>query len=58
MIDRSEVNRALAKSLAYAQCGKQAQAELWAARLVIILQQGRILRQDVEDRAMLAELNA
>ena len=30
MIDRSEVSRALAKSIAYKQCGKQAEAERWA----------------------------
>jgi hypothetical protein len=37
MIDRSEVNRALAKAIAYKQCGKDAQAEAWAAELVRLL---------------------
>ena len=56
MIDRSEVNRALAQSLAFQACGKQAEAQLWAARLVLLLQQGRILTQDMADAALLAEL--
>jgi len=56
MIDRSEVIRALTKALAYSACGKQAEAELWAARLILQLQQSRILRQDVADRALVAEL--
>lgn len=34
MIDRSEINRALAKALAYKQCGKEAEAEVWAAILI------------------------
>ena len=37
MIDRSEVNRALAKSIAYKQCLKDSQAEAWAAELVRLL---------------------
>lgn len=42
-IDRVEVNRALAKALAYAQCGKPKSAEVWAARLVSLLDAGGIL---------------
>lgn len=38
MIDRSEASRALAKAIAYKQCGKHASAELWAARLLGILE--------------------
>jgi hypothetical protein len=30
MIDRSEAARAMAKAIAYKQCGKQQQAEQWA----------------------------
>lgn len=45
MIDRSEVSRALAKALAYKDCGKDAQADIWAARLVILLECGGILTQ-------------
>lgn len=37
-IDRSEVARALAKAIAYKSCGKHAMAELWAARLVGLLE--------------------
>ena len=43
-IDRSEVSRALAKAIAYKQCGKQAEAEQWAAELVRLLQCGNILK--------------
>jgi hypothetical protein len=45
-IDRSEVNRALAKALAYQQCGKPAAAALWAAELVRLLECHGILRDD------------
>jgi hypothetical protein len=38
MIDRSEASRALAKAIAYKQCGKHASAELWAARLIGLLE--------------------
>ena len=31
-LDRSEINRALAKAIAYKQCGKDAEAEAWAAQ--------------------------
>lgn len=44
MIDRSEVSRALAKAIAYKQCGRQAEAEAWAERLVRLLECANILR--------------
>ncbi len=44
MIDRSEVNRALAKAIAYKQCNKQAEAEAWARRLIELLELAEILR--------------
>ena len=57
MIDRSEVSRALAKAVAYAQCGKHADAEIWAARLVALLECEGILNakgvwaiQEYEDK--------
>jgi hypothetical protein len=50
--DRREVNRALAKCLSYHDCGKDAEAALWAARLVIFLEQGGILRPEVATEAM------
>lgn len=43
-IDRSEVSRALAKAIAYKQCGKQAEAEKWAERLVRLLECADILK--------------
>ena len=43
-IDRSEVARALAKALAYAACGKQTEAELWARELCRLLGVAGILR--------------
>jgi hypothetical protein len=49
MIDRSEVNRALAKAIAYKNCGKDAEAREWAAELVRLLECAEILR-DVHTR--------
>jgi hypothetical protein len=43
MIDRSEVNRALAKAIAFKACNKDAQAESWAAELVRLLECASIL---------------
>lgn len=43
MIDRSEVNRALAKAIAYKACGKEVEANRWAARLVNLLEASAIL---------------
>jgi hypothetical protein len=42
-IDRSEAARALAKAIAYKNCGKDAQAEHWAEKLVILLECHSIL---------------
>jgi hypothetical protein len=44
MVDRSEANRALAKAIAYKQCGKQQDAEDWARRLIELLECADILR--------------
>ncbi len=46
MINRSEVNRALAKALAFKQCGKDREAEQWARRLVELLECAHILRPE------------
>lgn len=43
-INRSDVARALAKAIAYKQCGKQAEAEQWARELVRLLECAQILR--------------
>lgn len=42
-IDRSEVNRALAKAIAYKGCGKDADAAQWARQLVQLLECAEIL---------------
>ncbi len=36
-MNRTEINRALAKAIAYKQCGKDRKAEQWAAVLVDLL---------------------
>ncbi|WP_226019508.1 hypothetical protein [Novosphingobium sp. FKTRR1] len=43
MIDRSKIAQALAKAIAYKQCGKQRDAEAWARRLVELLECADIL---------------
>ncbi|UZK69590.1 hypothetical protein OKW76_00425 [Sphingomonas sp. S1-29] len=43
MIDRTEVNRALAKAIAYKNCGKNAAANEWARKLVELLECADIL---------------
>ena len=45
VIDRSEVSRALAKAIAYKQCGKDIEANNWARELVELLQCSDILRE-------------
>lgn len=43
-MDRSAINQALAKALAYKQCGKQREAEVWATRLIELLECAQILK--------------
>jgi hypothetical protein len=43
-INRSEVNRALAKAIAYKQCGKDVDAALWAVKLVELLECAEIIK--------------
>ena len=38
MLDRSEISRALAKAIAYKQCGKDQLAEAWACKLIDLLE--------------------
>lgn len=45
-IDRTEVSRALAKAIAFKQCGNDAKAAEWAARLVSLLECAEILTAD------------
>lgn len=42
-IDRSEVARALAKAVAYKACNKHEAANLWAARLIGLLECAEII---------------
>lgn len=44
LIDRSEASRAMAKAIAYKQCGKDAEAAQWARKLVEILEASEILK--------------
>ena len=44
MIDRSEASRAMAKAIAYKQCGKDREAAEWAAELVRLLECAEILK--------------
>jgi len=43
-IDRSEVNRALAKAIAFKNCGKDAEASQWARKLVELLECAEVLK--------------
>jgi len=43
MLDRSAINRALAKAIAYKQCGKDEEAEQWGRELVRLLELQEIL---------------
>jgi hypothetical protein len=45
-VDRSAISQAVAKAIAYRQCGKQELAEQWAEQVVILLQCHNILRKD------------
>jgi len=44
-VDRSLINRALAKAMAYKQCGNDEQAEWWARELVRLLELSEILKE-------------
>jgi hypothetical protein len=46
MIDRRELNRALAKAIAYKQCGKDHEAAIWAEKLVRLLECAEILNDN------------
>ena len=43
-MDRQAIARALAKALAYKNCGKQDKAEDWAAELIRLLECADILK--------------
>ncbi len=44
MIDRSKVSQALAKAIAYKQCGKDKDAQEWARQLIRLLEMAEILK--------------
>jgi hypothetical protein len=44
VVDRKAINTALAKALAYKQCGKEAEVDAWAAELVRLLGAAHILK--------------
>lgn len=43
-MDRAEISRAVAKAIAFKQCGKDAEAEQWAREVVRLLECADILR--------------
>jgi hypothetical protein len=45
-MDRTEISRALAKALAYKNCGQQAKAEHWARILIHLLECEGILKPE------------
>ena len=45
MIDRSAASQALAKAIAYKQCGKDLEATRWAIRLLQMLEMTEILEE-------------
>jgi hypothetical protein len=45
-LDRSEINRTLSKAIAFKAVGKHAEAELWAARLLGLLEMADIINPD------------
>jgi len=47
-MDRTEISRALAKAIAYKSCGKDAEAEAWATRLIELLECEGILGEGVK----------
>lgn len=47
--DRSTINRALAKAIAYRDCDKPAKAAAWAAELVRLLEAHSILTADARN---------
>ncbi len=49
IIDCSKVSQALAKAIAYKQCGNNEQAALWAVRLIQLLQCADILKPEATE---------
>ena len=49
-LDRSAINRALSKAIAYSQCGKSAEADAWAVKLIQLLECEGILKDRTLER--------
>ena len=45
-MDRSEINRALSKAIAYKNCGKDKEAQEWAKKLIYLLECAEILKEE------------
>lgn len=45
MIDRTKISIALAKAIAYKNCGKDKDAEQWARKLIELLEMANILKE-------------
>jgi hypothetical protein len=43
-VDRTAINRALAKAMAYQQCGKPTERDQWARELIRLLEASHILK--------------
>lgn len=43
-LDRSAINQALAKAIAYKNCGKDQDAAIWAVKLITLLELKHILK--------------
>ena len=55
MIDRSATARALAKAIAYKDCGKQEQAEQWVIELIRLLECADILKHNAHMAGLIAD---
>jgi hypothetical protein len=45
-MDRKEISRALAKAIAYKNCGKEDEAREWARKLIELLELAEILTKE------------
>ena len=59
MLNRSDINRALSKAIAYKQCGKDKEAQAWACELIRQLEMMEILDLDhaIDGMALILEID-
>jgi hypothetical protein len=50
---RTEISRAIAKAIAYKNCGKDEKAALWAAKLIRLLDASEILCPEYQEETEL-----